>query len=167
MKYGYIIAFSLVFLFSCKSEFERIRTSNDPAAILKAANEYYDDEAWLRAQTLYDIVIPFYRGKVEAEELFYKYHQNRSSGDSLYTGMVVQVFGEIDKVESPDSSLIAIFVFEQGMFGDEGVRCVLLPAHHEKLKAYGPKDFIIIKGYCTGFNDTDVILEKSSIIEEE
>jgi outer membrane protein assembly factor BamD len=73
MKYWLLLAFSTVFLFACKSEFERIRTSNDPVAILEKANEFYENEEWLRAQTLYDVVIPYYRGKVEAEDLFFKY----------------------------------------------------------------------------------------------
>jgi outer membrane protein assembly factor BamD len=73
MKYWILVAFSSVFLFACKSEFERIRTSNDPTLVLQKANEYYEGEEWLRAQTLYDIVIPYYRGKLEAEELFYRY----------------------------------------------------------------------------------------------
>ena len=73
MKFWFLTAFSLVFLLSCKSEFERIRTSNDPVTMLQRANEYYENEQWLKAQTLYDIVIPYYRGKQEADELFYKY----------------------------------------------------------------------------------------------
>jgi len=73
MKFWLLIAFSTVFLFACKSEFERVRTSNDPVLILEEANELYENESWLKAQTLYDIVIPYYRGKAEAEELFYKY----------------------------------------------------------------------------------------------
>lgn len=73
MKFWYFFAVSVILFVSCKSEFERVRTSNDPVLILKEANEYYEGEAWLRAQTLYDIVIPFYRGKVEAEDLFFKY----------------------------------------------------------------------------------------------
>lgn len=73
MKYWLFAAFSVVFLFACKSEFERIRTSNDPVKILEKANVLYEEEEWLKAQTLYDIVIPFYRGKVEAEDIFYKY----------------------------------------------------------------------------------------------
>ena len=73
MKFWLLIAFSTVFLFACKSEFERIRTSNDPEMILQQANKLYENEDWLKAQTLYDIVIPYYRGKTEAEDLFYKY----------------------------------------------------------------------------------------------
>ncbi len=58
---------------SCKTEFEKIRASTDPTAVLKAADEYYEDGKWLNAQTLYQQVIPFYRGKKEAEQLFYNY----------------------------------------------------------------------------------------------
>jgi len=97
----------------------------------------------------------------------FKYRQDKQLADSLYTGMVVQINGAIRKVESPDSSLIAIFIFDHGMFGDEGVRCVLLPAHHTKLKEYGPGDMITLKGYCTGYNDTDVIIEKASVVQNQ
>lgn len=58
---------------SCKSSYEQVRTSNDPERIFKAANEYFEKEDYYRAQSLYELVIPFYRGREEAEELFYNY----------------------------------------------------------------------------------------------
>lgn len=58
---------------SCKTEYEKIRTSNDPALILEKANELYKKKDYLKAQSLYDIIIPFYRGKKEAEDLFFQY----------------------------------------------------------------------------------------------
>lgn len=74
------IIFSIVYavilmtaLSSCKSEFERVRTSNDPVLLLDQANKYFDNGKYLNAQTLYDIAIPYYRGKAESEDLFYKY----------------------------------------------------------------------------------------------
>lgn len=99
-----------------------------------------------------------------AEELFYQYKQNKSVADSLYTGMVLQIDGNLSKIESADTLMIAVFAFEQGMFGDEGVRCVMLQNQHEKISAYGYDDPITLKGYCTGYNDTDVILEKVSVV---
>lgn len=60
-------------MISCKTEYEKIRTSNDPITILDKANAYYDEGDYYKAQALYDIVIPFYRGKKEAETLFFKY----------------------------------------------------------------------------------------------
>ncbi len=68
--YSFVLATALT---SCKTEYERVRTSNDPNLILEKANAYYDQKDYYKAQNLYDIVIPFYRGKKEAEVLFYKY----------------------------------------------------------------------------------------------
>ncbi|NNE27474.1 MAG: outer membrane protein assembly factor BamD [Saprospiraceae bacterium] len=75
MKFRYQIIFLAVIigLGACKSQFEEVRSSNDPTKILSAADKYYEEEDYLKAQTLYELIIPFYRGKKEAEELFYKY----------------------------------------------------------------------------------------------
>jgi len=70
------IYFSVIFivlLTSCKSEFEALRTSNQPEKVYKAANIYYAAKDYNRAVALYDIVIQYYRGKQEAEDLFFKY----------------------------------------------------------------------------------------------
>lgn len=63
----------LVFISSCRSEFETIRTSNDPERIFAKAEEYFDKEEYYKAQDLYKLVIPYFRGKEKAETLFYKY----------------------------------------------------------------------------------------------
>jgi len=105
--------------------------------------------------------------EVAAEELFFHFRNDKAMADSLYTGMVLQVTGNIDKVEAADSIVVTVFIFDQGMFGDEGVRCMMLPNHHTGLKDYNKGSEIILKGYCTGFNDTDVIIEKCSIIKPE
>lgn len=102
-----------------------------------------------------------------AEDLFYDYRNDRDRADSLYTGMVIQIYGALDKVEVADSIITAVFVFEQGMFGDEGIRCVMLPDHHEAVRSVNPGSEISLKGYCTGYNETDVIIEKSSLAGDE
>ncbi|MDF1698808.1 MAG: outer membrane protein assembly factor BamD [Saprospiraceae bacterium] len=66
------ILISFMFI-ACKSEFERVRTSNDPELLYKKALEFYDKEDWVKAQTLLELSIPNYRGKSEAEELFLKF----------------------------------------------------------------------------------------------
>lgn len=60
-------------LISCKSEFERIRTSNNPEKIYAKALEYFKNKDYGKAQSLLELSIPNYRGKEEAEDLFYKY----------------------------------------------------------------------------------------------
>ncbi len=60
-------------ILGCKSPYETIRSSNDPIKTLAAAHEYFENEEYIKAQGLYELVIPYYRGKKEAEDLFYNY----------------------------------------------------------------------------------------------
>ncbi len=74
MKKYFPIFLTIAILFSsCKTEFEKVRTSNDPEMTYKAANQYFESENYLNAQVLYEIAIPYYRGKEEAEDLYYKF----------------------------------------------------------------------------------------------
>ncbi len=59
--------------FACKSEFEKIRVSNDAALLLSKADEYYEKKEYQKAQTLYELVIPTFRGRKELEQIYYKY----------------------------------------------------------------------------------------------
>lgn len=70
--YAYILLLILG-LTSCKSEYERIRTSNNPKKIYQKALSYFDAKDYGKAQSLLELSIPNYRGKEEAEDLFYKY----------------------------------------------------------------------------------------------
>ncbi|MBL0026639.1 MAG: outer membrane protein assembly factor BamD [Saprospiraceae bacterium] len=72
-NFVFVFLLPMLLLMSCKSEFEALRTSNQPEKIYKAANDYYQKKEYDRAIALYDIVIQFYRGKTEAEDLFFKY----------------------------------------------------------------------------------------------
>ena len=65
-------AFALLSV-GCKSEFEKIRGSGDSEKIYAKANEYYEQEEYLRAQTLFELIIPAYRGKPELEKIYYNY----------------------------------------------------------------------------------------------
>ena len=64
-----------------------------------------------------------------------------------------------------DSLVIAVFVFNQGMFGDEGVRCTMLHGQTKLAANISKGNTVKIKGFCSGYNDTDVILEKCSLIQ--
>ncbi len=65
---------SLVLVFSaCKSEFEKIRVSQDHELMYKKAMEYYEEGKYLEAQTLFELIVGSYRGRQEGEELFFKY----------------------------------------------------------------------------------------------
>jgi outer membrane protein assembly factor BamD len=58
---------------SCKSSFEKLRTSNDPEKVLVAADKYYKDGKYLKAQILYEIVLPYFKGKKQADDIYYNY----------------------------------------------------------------------------------------------
>lgn len=57
----------------CKSEFEKIRASGDTDLIYKQAFAYYEQQEFQRAQTLFELIIPAYRGKPELEKIYFTY----------------------------------------------------------------------------------------------
>jgi len=71
---GYFILIILisVILSSCSS-YSKIQKSQDYKYKYEKALEYYEKTDYYKAMTLFDQVIPFYRGKPEAEVIGYKY----------------------------------------------------------------------------------------------
>lgn len=63
----------VLLLIACRSEYEKLRTSGDPNAMYKKALEYYDKKDYLKAQGLLELALPSFRGKKEAEEMYYRY----------------------------------------------------------------------------------------------
>ncbi|MEO6759041.1 MAG: outer membrane protein assembly factor BamD [Saprospiraceae bacterium] len=71
---GCLLVGGLILLtISCKSSYEKIRTSNDPDLILKTAFDSYDKAQYQRAQTLFELVLTNIRGKAEAEKANFQY----------------------------------------------------------------------------------------------
>ncbi len=69
-----LIFLSLLFIVgACRSEFEKIRSNPDPEFLYKKAFEYYENEDYQKAQTLFELIINGLRGKVEAEKVYYYY----------------------------------------------------------------------------------------------
>lgn len=64
---------SLSTFVSCKSEYERIRTSGNTKAIMAKAMDYYKKEDYTKAQGLYDLIITNLRGSVDAEKVYFQY----------------------------------------------------------------------------------------------
>lgn len=70
---GFVLMIAFLLLTSCRSEFEKVRISGDPEQILQTGMEYYDNEDYSRAKTLFELVLNTYRGRSQAEELYFKY----------------------------------------------------------------------------------------------
>ena len=101
---------------------------------------------------------------LSASDLYHSFKATTTESETKYNGKVLAVSGKLTKVESNDSLVVAIFVFNQGIFGDEGIRCTMLPKFNEEAKKLQPDNVYNIKGYCTGY-DTDVNIEHCSIIK--
>lgn len=68
------IPLALLFGFvSCKSQFEKIRASGDVDLIAKTAFDYYKQKDYQRAQALFELVIPAFRGRPELEQIYFDY----------------------------------------------------------------------------------------------
>jgi len=102
---------------------------------------------------------------VSAEDLYNSFISNRKVSEEKYNGKVIEITGILSKIEASDSTVIIVFVFNQGMFGDEGIRCSVLEKFHSEARSLQPESMVRIKGYCSGYNDTDVILEQSAIVK--
>ena len=101
---------------------------------------------------------------MKAQDLYNEFKQNKDASGLKYNGKVIEIEGSLKKIEQTDSLTVAVFSYEEGMFGDQGVRCTFLPGQVAKAKSLGEGTIVKLKGYCTGFNDTDIIFEKTSIV---
>lgn len=69
-----ICCVSVAFLSTgCKSQFEKVRVSGDTDLIYKKAFEYFEAGEYQRSQTLFELIIPAYRGKKELENIYFTY----------------------------------------------------------------------------------------------
>lgn len=74
--FGWPLLLALVFLASsCKSNFEKTRTSGNAELILNTAFKYYEKKNYQRALTLFELVINTLRGDSRAEKAYYEYAQ--------------------------------------------------------------------------------------------
>ena len=101
--------------------------------------------------------------ELPAEQLYRDFVNDEQRAHERYNGKVLQVQGQLAEVEQVDDMVILSFVFEEGMFGGEGVRCTMLESYKEEALSLAVGTHVTVKGFCTGFTGSDVILEHSSI----
>ena len=102
---------------------------------------------------------------VEASELYEQFHNTPEQSHYRYGGKMIQITGEITSIEKVDSLTIAVYVFNEGDFGNEGIRCIFLIGEGDLINEIKDIEGASIKGLCSGFNDSDVIIEKCSLIK--
>ncbi|HRY97707.1 MAG TPA: hypothetical protein P5550_01490 [Bacteroidales bacterium] len=102
---------------------------------------------------------------LSVSSIYEAFMNDAQAANALYTGKVVQLSGTLTRVEALDTTSLLVFALEEGMFGEQGVRATLHPEHAAEATGLTDGLSISIKGYCTGFNDTDVILEKCVVVK--
>lgn len=103
---------------------------------------------------------------LKAADLFSEYLNNKAEAEKKFNGKIIQIQGNLAKAEVADTVVTAVFVFKQGDFGDEGIRCNMSKKFHDEIQKKDSGVLISIKGRCSGYNETDVIFEQSSIVKE-
>lgn len=71
MRFFYLILLS-AFLVSCNG-IGKVMKSKDPNYKLRMAEQYYAKKKYSFAQQLFEDIIPFFRGRPEFEDIYYKY----------------------------------------------------------------------------------------------
>ena len=77
IKHVLLLSFTILTLTiaGCKSQFEKIRLSNDVAKKYQEAMRLYNKKSYSKALILFEDLSQKYRGRAEAEELNYYYAQ--------------------------------------------------------------------------------------------
>lgn len=103
---------------------------------------------------------------LNAQDLWNAYNTDLAKADSLYTGKVLLVEGNLSRVEKSDSLSYAVIVMEaDSLFGDKSIRFEMLPNFTDKVANLQPGVNVKIKGACNGFDQTDIKLGSCSIPE--
>ena len=77
-----LVTFLLIFLFSC-NEYQNLLKSDNNSEKFRAAENFYNSGDFKRANRLFEDVLPFYRGKPQAERLIF-FHANSYYNLKMY-----------------------------------------------------------------------------------
>ena len=111
-----------------------------------------------------DNVSPAY--SMSTEKIWQEYNSNLKSADSLYTGKVIELTGNLSRVDKNDSLVSVIFVMAaDSMFGDKTISCQMYKKHNDEASALAAGTKVKIKGFCSGYNDPDIKFSKCSIVK--
>jgi hypothetical protein len=101
-----------------------------------------------------------------ARNLYEAFKSNKDEAAGKFNGEVLVLTGTLGKVETADSTITLVFIFNRSELSEEGVRCIMLPSFNQDASRLQPDGEVRIKGYCTGFSGTDVVLEHCSVMSQ-
>src|SRR5688500_14007054 len=70
-----LVSFLLISLIlsSCAESLTKVLQSDDPHYKLRMAENYYAKKKYTQAQQVYEDIIPYFKGRQEFEDIYYKY----------------------------------------------------------------------------------------------
>jgi hypothetical protein len=103
---------------------------------------------------------------LNTQELWKQYNQELKLADSLYTGKVIELTGNLSKSDKVDTLVYLVFVMEPDPdFGDKTIRCEMLSKYSQEAALIPPGSPLKVKGFCSGYDQTDIKFSKCSIIK--
>ncbi len=103
---------------------------------------------------------------LSTEEIWSKYNSDRKVADSLYNNQVIEVTGNLNRVDKNDSLVSIIFVMDaDSMFGAKTIACQMYKKHNNEAGTLTIGEKVKIKGVCIGYDDTDIKFNKCSIVK--
>jgi len=147
----------VVLLAACKTDYEKVRTSNDPKIMYEAANQYYEAGNYVNAQSLYELCIPYYRGKAEAEDLYYKFADTHYQlGEYILSAHYFKNFAS-SFYDSPNR--------EESEFMSAYSKYKLSPSH--KLdQSYSGEAIDALQGFMNKYPESEKVEQCGKLIEE-
>ncbi len=105
--------------------------------------------------------------KLSAEALFEAFRENSDQAGNEYNGEIIEINGEFDNIEEHEGTLTVVFAFDEGMFGPEGVRVTMIEKFNDSIREHSRAAEIRLKGFCSGYNGSDVVMKNGSIVLEK
>jgi len=100
---------------------------------------------------------------ITAETLYEAFNLDHERAMADLMDKVLEVTGTVDAIEYAGDLPVAVFLFDEGAFGPQGVRCTF--ADSEQGSGLRPGMEVRIKGHCTGFTGEDVILMHCTLVK--
>lgn len=103
--------------------------------------------------------------EINAADLYQAFIDNEQAAQTAYIGKIIIIDGTVGYIEEHETMVILGFTFQDGLFGEEGIRCTMLENHHEQATSLSTEQQVRIKGLCAGFSGHDVIMEYCSVVD--
>ena len=112
----------------------------------------------------FDKITPAY--SLATEEIWKQFNNEKKVADSLYTNKVIELSGNISRIDKNDTVVSVVFVMAaDSMFGDKTINCELYKKHNDEAAGLTKGSVVKIKGFCTGYNDPDIKFNKCCIVK--